>query len=231
MKINMKITNTALTLIGIISSSSSSASAESVENKKTKNTATFLRNHMQIPTLNFVGFPGEKCGKKLSTMSMQMQDLYQAIMASDSYKEARTSCAAELEIYDKVSAVVCALESEGKYELHFSEMWGGGLMDAQYDLASIFVETGNFTKLSTLESCIADCYTGQGDGCVDVAVFLPYYGEVSVQQYCSLNWSGMDEAYMSLKICTAKAIGKEEHVGLYQKQQRENDKCSYEYCH
>ena len=86
---------------------------------------------MQIPTLNFVGFPGEKCGKKLSTMSMQMQDLYQAIMASDSYKEARTSCAAELEIYDKVSAVVCALESEGKYELHFSEMWGGGLMDSQ----------------------------------------------------------------------------------------------------
>lgn len=55
-------------------------------------------------------------------------------MASDRYKEARSRCFAEMEIYDRVSAVVCSLESEGKYNITYNEAWGGGpyYMDGQY---------------------------------------------------------------------------------------------------
>jgi len=59
----------------------------------------------------------------------------QDIMASDRYKEARSRCFAEMEIYDRASAVVCSLESEGKYNITYSEAWGVGgpyLMDGQY---------------------------------------------------------------------------------------------------
>ena len=128
----------------------------------------------------------------------------------------------------------------------------------------MFEYTGNFTTLSLLDSCFADCYIGLGDGCAGLEIWLPHVGDVSAEQYCNLKWSGIDEgkqgaflccfvvhhdvptrtythysstAYMALKVCAAKAIGgtdpssKDEQVGLYQKQQWEQAKCAYDYCH
>ena len=57
----------------------------------------------------------------------------------------------------------------------------------------MFEYTGNFTTLSLLDPCFADCYIGLGDGCAGLEVWLPHVGDVSTEQYCSLKWSGIDE--------------------------------------
>ena len=164
----------------------------------------------------------------------------QSVMSSDLYKLARSRCSAEIEIYNRASGVVCSLESEQKYDVAYAQAWMGGayFLDGQYDLATMFEYMSNFTELGSYVSCLPECQIGR-DGCMELQPWLTYYGKISVEQYCTLKWGDIDEAYMALKVCAAKAIGnpdqntsmsKEEYVEVIQKQQWQNSKCTYDYC-
>ena len=70
-----------------------------------------------------------------------------AIMKTDLYKEAASSCKAEIELYDKVGGVVCLAEKESNYTkipATYAQFWGGvdhyGYVyyDGALDLATMF---------------------------------------------------------------------------------------------
>ena len=51
-----------------------------------------------------------------------------AIMKTDLYQEAASSCKAEIELYDKVGGVVCLAEKESNYTgipATYAQFWGG----------------------------------------------------------------------------------------------------------
>ena len=68
-------------------------------------------------------------------------------------------------------------------------------------------------------------------------MWLPHFGDTSPEQYCSMKWDGIDEAYGLLKVCAAKAIGesnlltKEEYVDVFQFNYLSQLGCAYDYCH
>ena len=84
--------------------------------------------------------------------------------------------------------------------------------------------------------CVADCYLAKGDGCVDLEVWLPLSGTVCLEQYCSLKWAEIDEAYNSLRVCASKAIAKpadmtkEEYVNTITSRQMSSNSCAVDYC-
>ena len=116
---------------------------------------------------------------------------------------------------------ICLIESQGNY-----------------DLATMFSQTSNFTKTGAITPCYADCYVGGGGGCQELKKmgFLKYYGEISVAQYCGMNFASIDQGYSAIKPCAAEAIGRpmelsrEAFVGVFQSQVSTNLICTYKYC-
>jgi hypothetical protein len=83
--------------------------------------------------------------------------------------------------------------------------------------------------------CLASCYVG-GDGCEELETWLPYSGAISMEQYCSLKWAEIDEAYEALRVCASKAIAKpksaskEEYVNATQNNRISSNSCGFNYC-
>lgn len=154
-----------------------------------------------------------------------------------------------------------------KHDLTYTEAWGGSaqFMDGEYDLATskwailpiscllllsithihipfhdhlfqVFVYTDKFRDVGATSTCLVDCQIG-GDGCKELEMWLPHFGDTSAEQYCSLKWYGIDNAYGDLKICAAKAIGesslltKDEYVDAFTASHLSQLNCAYDYCH
>ena len=99
-----------------------------------------------------------------------IQAALDAIMSTDLFKTAQSHCQAEIERYNRASGVVCLLDKESSYayEFTYNSFWGsddGYYFDGDYDLATMFPQTANFTKIGDFAPCLADCYTGLGNGC------------------------------------------------------------------
>jgi len=164
----------------------------------------------------------------------------QDVMKSDRFKVARSLCQPEIELYNRAAAIVCSLESSEvkKHDLTYTEAWGGSaqFMDGEYDLATMFVYTDNFRDVGATSTCLVDCQIG-GDGCKELEMWLPHFGDTSAEQYCSLKWYGIDNAYGDLKICAAKAIGesslstKDEYANAFTVSHLSQLNCAYDYCH
>ena len=167
------------------------------------------------------------------------------IMSTELYQRARNHCMEEIGLYNRASGVVCLLESQNKPNLTYNEFWmasGPYYFDGEMDLATMFTYTGNFTKIAIdVNFCMADCYLGSkyGSSCDDVATWLKYYGQVPLEEYCNNEWGRIDQAYFSLKLCAAEAIGdptsedglsRREYVGQMQAQEVTYSICKYRYC-
>ncbi|KAL7532635.1 hypothetical protein ACHAWF_004191 [Thalassiosira exigua] len=165
-----------------------------------------------------------------------------AIMETDLFQEARARCDLEVGAYDRAGGLVCLLEASSAEEegLSYAQFWGGGayFLDGAHDLATMFEYTGNFTLADGTTTCIADCYTGIGNGCTEEQTWLANAGSVPRERYCDMRWGEIDAAYYALKVCASKAIGvpaddteRVAWVGRYQSNQATNYECSYRYCH
>ena len=163
----------------------------------------------------------------------------QEVMTSDRFKVARSLCQPQIELYNRAAAIVCSLESseDNKHDLTYTEAWGGSaqFMDGEYDLATMFVYTDKFRDVGATPTCLVDCQIG-GDGCKELEMWLPHFGDTSAKKYCSLKWYGIDNAYGDLKICAAKAIGesslltKDEYVDAFTASHLSQLNCAYDYC-
>ena len=169
------------------------------------------------------------------------------VMATELYKRAKDKCSAEIELYNRASGVVCLLESQASYDLNYTDFWMGGpyYLDGEFDLATMFQYTANFTQIAIeVGFCMADCYLGGevgGETCEVNKVWMKNYGKISLEQYCNMEWGRIDMAFFSLKLCAAEAIGaptstsdegmsKGEYVGKMQAQEVTYSICKYRYC-
>mmetsp|Transcript_1566 Transcript_1566/g.2654 ORF Transcript_1566/g.2654 Transcript_1566/m.2654 type:complete len:259 (-) Transcript_1566:239-1015(-) len=196
----------------------------------------------------FGGEEGEKCRtaalKKFEKdQSVKVKrDTLRAIMATDLFREAADYCVAEIQLYDRASSLVCLLEEESNYNTTYSRFWGGDnsdygyvYYDGEYDLATMMEYTQNFTILSSNVGCLADCYLG-GDGCTELENWLTYSGTICKEQYCSLQWGEIDEAYHALRVCASKAIAvpkdgdKEAYVDATHSNQVTSNLCAFKMC-
>ena len=95
--------------------------------------------------------------------------------------------------------------------------------------------TQSFTVLSSNVGCLADCYLG-GDGCTELENWLTYSGTICKEQFCSLKWGEIDEAYHALRVCAAQAIAqptdgdKDEYVSATHSNQVTSNLCAFNYC-
>ena len=170
------------------------------------------------------------------------------IMSTELYKRAKDKCSAEIELYNRASGVVCLLESQASYDLDYADFWMGGpyYLDGEFDLATMFQYTANFTQIALdPDMCMADCYLGGevgGQTCEVHKVWMKNYGKITLKQFCDMEWGRIDQAYFSLKLCAAEAIGaptstsgeegmsKSEYVGQMQAQEVTYSICKYRYC-
>ena len=195
----------------------------------------------------FGGTDGETCRQSTvnawKATNTPFQDELDAVISTSLYQTAKSYCQSQINMYNIASGVVCLLEeqnSNSSYNLSYGEFWMNGniYFDGDYDLASIFSQTSNFTMVGDTSSCLADCYTG-GPGCIDVSSYLVNYGQVSVEQYCNLQWGQIDTMYNEIKLCAAKAIGNPssttgmtqlEYVNEFRYQLATQQECSYKSC-
>ena len=167
------------------------------------------------------------------------------VMSTELYKRAKDKCGAEIELYNRASGVVCLLESQASYDLNYTDFWMGGayFLDGEFDLATMFKYTANFTQIVIDPGfCLADCYFGSkygGETCADNKSWMKNYGKITLEQYCTMEWGRIDQAYFSLKLCAAEAIAapsdeegmsKSEYVGQMQEKVVTNSICKYRYC-
>lgn len=192
----------------------------------------------------FGGTDGETCRQSTvnawKATNTPFHDELDAVISTTLYQTAKSYCQSQIDLYNIASGVVCLLEeqnSNSNYNLSYGEFWMNGniYFDGDYDLASMFSQTANFTNVGDASSCLADCYTG-GPGCIDLAPWLVNYGQVSVEQYCSLQWGQIDTMYNEIKLCAAKAIGNPsnmtqlEYVNEFRYQLATQQECSYKSC-
>ena len=81
-------------------------------------------------------------------------------------------------MYNRAAGVVCLLDKSmvpEKYNMTYGEFWGNGdvYFDGDYDLATMFSQTANFTEVGDGSSCLMDCYTGAGSGCLENEPYSP----------------------------------------------------------
>jgi hypothetical protein len=192
----------------------------------------------------FGGAEGEACRvaaveawrAQNSTLKAELE----AVMETDLYQIAKSYCQPQIELYNVASGVVCLLEksTEGQYNLTYGEFWLNGniYFDGDYDLATMFSQTSNFTQVGSMSSCLADCYTGTGSGCIELEPWLTNYGKVTTDQYCQQQWGGIDAGYNVIKLCAAKAIGAPaditmlDYVNIFRYQLSTQQDCSYKNC-
>ena len=174
-----------------------------------------------------------------------------SVMASDLYQTALSRCGGEIEVYNRAGGLVCLLEEESSSNITYAKFWDGSdvraplteyqytgyaYYDGEYDLATMFGYTNNFTSLAYPTTCVADCYTGEGKGCSDLAPYLPLSGTISKEQLCGLQWTEIEYAYQSLRVCASKAIAnpvevtKAEYVLTAQSRQISNNNCLFKTC-
>jgi hypothetical protein len=167
-----------------------------------------------------------------------------AVMETDLYQIAMSHCQPQIELYNMASGVTCLLQKSepGHYNLTYGEFWwsdeisGDVLFDGHYDLATMFPQTSNFTEVGTVKSCLADCYTGAGSGCLEWKPLLTNYGKITREQYCQEAWGGIDTGYNMIKLCAAKAISAPsnmtqlEYVNLMRYQLSTQQECAYKNC-
>jgi len=222
--------------------------------------AAFLRiehKHHSTPTVDgptatdlpfFGGEQGNACRRAAlekfkNDESIQVKkDALLAIMATDLYHTAVERCGPEIQMYDRASGLVCLLEEESSYNTTYASFWGGDnsdygyvYYDGAYDLATMMEYTLSFTVLSSNVGCLADCYLG-GDGCTELENWLTYSGTICKEQFCSLKWGEIDEAYHALRVCAVKAIAqptagdKDEYVSATHSNQVTSNLCAFNYC-
>ena len=111
----------------------------------------------------FGGAAGEAC-RVAAVQAWEAQNdtkkaTLDSVMQTELYQTARSYCQAELDLYNRASAVVCLLEKEKKYDLTYNSFWEGGAFyfDGEYDLATMFDQTQNFTEIGGFAPCLADC--------------------------------------------------------------------------
>ena len=132
---------------------------------------------------------------------------------------------------------------------------GAVYTDGNYLLAILFDETFNFTiPIMKPQICLADCYTGQSwngenNTCdfldaippeefnpLNLENFYTPQSTISTQEYCDIDWESIDQAFIELKICAAKAVGDpflmtlEEYVCFFEYEKLRQKKCSEYYC-
>ena len=175
----------------------------------------------------FGGTVGEICRVTAIEAWKSLQDatkvtLDTIIETNALYALAHARCQPEIEMYNRAAAVVCLLEQEQQqqtdtggdaaspftYGSFWGPTYGGYTLDGAYDLASMFPQTNNFTQVGGYAPCLADCYTGLGDGCAlyKSQGWLSNFGQVPVEDYCELQWAGIDNGYNAIKLCAAEAI-------------------------
>ena len=179
-----------------------------------------------------------------------IQAALDAVMSTDLFKTAQSHCQAEIEMYNRASGVVCLLDKESGYDYEFTynSFWGsddGYYFDGDYDLATMFPQTANFTKIGDFAPCLADCYTGLGNGCdlYKSQGWMTNYGKVPTSEYCDMHWAAIDNGYNAIKLCAAQAVAnpsidntqeegkiKEDIVSAFQIVQATEGECAYKYC-
>lgn len=220
------------------------ASSSSVTYAKSGKNPEALPSQLSSPSIlpYFGGTDGETCRQSTvnawKATNTPFQDELDAVISTSLYQTAKSYCQSQIDLYNIASGVVCLLEEQSNnYNLPYGEFWMNGniYFDGDYDLASMFSQTANFTNVGDASSCLADCYTG-GPGCIDLAPWLVNYGQVSVEQYCSLQWGQIDTMYNEIKLCAAKAIGNPsnmtqlEYVNEFRYQLATQQECSYKSC-
>ena len=170
-----------------------------------------------------------------------LKDDLDAVMQTELYQTAKSYCQPEIDLYNRAAGVVCLLDKSmvpEKYNMTYGEFWGNGdvYFDGDYDLATMFSQTANFTEVGSSSSCLLDCYTGAGSGCLDLEPYLPNYGKVTAEQFCELEWRLIDNGYNEIKLCAAKAIAKPqnmtmlEYVNTMRYQASTQQECGYASC-
>ncbi|OEU23258.1 hypothetical protein FRACYDRAFT_233430 [Fragilariopsis cylindrus CCMP1102] len=91
------------------------------------------------------------------------------------------------------------------YNIAAGKTWN---MDGAYTLAAILARTDNFTSIARLNLCNNDCYVAEAGspGCLYGQALVPLIGQISQSHVCSVDWSGMDNAWNELQICAATAV-------------------------
>lgn len=192
----------------------------------------------------FGGTDGETCRRSTvnawKATNTPFKNELDAVISTNLYQTAKSYCQSQIDLLNIASGVVCLLEQGRNYNLSYGEFWMNGdiYFDGDYDLASLFLKTANFTEVGgDTATCLADCYTG-GPGCIDLSSWLVNYGQVSVEQYCNLQWGQIDTMYNEIKICAAKAISNPlstgmtqlEYVNEFRYQLATQQECSYKSC-
>ncbi|KAL3784624.1 hypothetical protein ACHAW5_003425 [Stephanodiscus triporus] len=163
-----------------------------------------------------------------------------AVMETDLYQIAKSHCQPQIELYNVASGVTCLIEksTKGQYNLTYGGFWddGGIYFDGDYDLATMFSQTSNFTEAGDGTPCISDCYTGTGLGCLYLKPWITNYGKITTEQYCQEAWGGIDTGYNMIKLCAAKAIGAPsnmtqlEYINIFRYQLSTQQECDYKKC-
>ena len=206
----------------------------------------------------FGGAEGDACRLGVVTSWKEKNTTEKAyldeVMSTDLYIKAQAMCTAEIELYNRASGVVCLLEKESNnpYEFTYNTFWesggpsnGGYYFDGNYDLATMFAQTANFTQVGKIVPCQADCYTGMGNGCdaLQSEGWLINYGKIPTKEYCDMHWAGIDNAFYAIRLCAAQAIAnpspnntqiegqsKDDIVSAFEAMMYTNVDCAYQYC-
>mmetsp|Transcript_3298 Transcript_3298/g.4885 ORF Transcript_3298/g.4885 Transcript_3298/m.4885 type:complete len:257 (+) Transcript_3298:143-913(+) len=200
----------------------------------------------------FSGAAGEACRaaavSKWVEASTPLKLQLDAVMTTDLFQMVKSRCQSQIDLYNEAAAMVCLLETTEGPPWTYDEFWaaepdqnsnGAIYFDGDYDLATMFGQTQNFTDIGSAAVCLADCYTGLGPGC-DVFKeqgWMVNYGKVSVANYCDMQWAGIDNGYNAIKLCASKAIAnpdtitKEEFVNNFRSIQATEQQCWYKYCY
>jgi len=172
-----------------------------------------------------------------------------AVMTTDLFQTAKSRCQPQIDLYNEAAAQVCLLETTEGPPWTYNEFWaadgpdqdsnGAVYFDGDYDLATMFGQTQNFTDIGSAAVCLADCYTGLGPGCdvIKEQGWMVNYGKVPVSNYCDMQWAGIDNGYDDIKLCASEAIAdpdtvtKEEFVNHFRLIQATAHQCRYKYCY
>lgn len=192
----------------------------------------------------FGGTPGEDL--RLATVEEWKANqsdyfkLLSSIMETEKFRIAAKYCETAMQRYNESSATVLYLEQQNPPEWTYIDFWdsGASVVDANYDLASMFLYYSNFTEPGESVTCLADCYTASngGKGCGSIATWFHNVGKVSYENYCSMQWNLIDLAFDELKICGAQAIAggpnytRNEIVSIFKLNLMEQSSCHYDVC-
>ena len=134
---------------------------------------------------------------------------------------AESKCIGYINAYNIAAGKTCILQQQWSsssststdddmtHNVTYTDFWEGeGNMDGSYTLAAILARTDNFTSIARLNLCNNDCYVSEAGspGCLYGQALVPLIGQISQSHVCSVDWSGMDNAWNELQICAATAV-------------------------